>query len=441
MIVRVSAVRLVSRGAIGVVMAAVVVYQIYALYLQPVGHVSHPPVQPLVRVQAAGSSVVSQAMRLEANGLTGVTVFPVAGESDSAGDATFELYALPDDYPRVTGPVVLVARQTVPLDRVVRADHFDWRFDRQASSRGRVYRLDVSVAGAADRGLALWANAADRHAGGVLSVAGVQQWGDLAFSTTTDRPTAAVNAATNLSAYVGGGGAVVFGATLVILNGILLAVWWGVLGSVGRRGAHPAWLVAPKDLATSLLSLVIVVALVGAIRSTGVRVDAAEPGSVDLLAAFPEAEKRTTFGTLHEAFDLQDVTIAGVRRPSLLALPFSRVTWTVEVPPDAVLRAAVAFRPDTWTREGDGAMFRIGVSHGTRYEEVYRRYLAPYASAADRRWYNVEADLSSFAGARVSLIFNTEPGELGNAVADATVWGAPRLVPRASARVSTPRSP
>lgn len=158
-----------------------------------------------------------------------------------------------------------------------------------------------------------------------------------------------------------------------------------------------------------------------------------EAGAIDLIALFPDAEKRTTMASLEDAFGVQTVTIDGDRRRSLFAHPFSRVTWTVTVPEGAVLRTAAALRPDAWTSPTDGALFRVGVSDGEKYTELFKQVIQPREQAADRRWFAVEADLSPYAGKQVKVIFNTEPGPSGNAVGDACVWGEPRIVPGAAA--------
>lgn len=157
-----------------------------------------------------------------------------------------------------------------------------------------------------------------------------------------------------------------------------------------------------------------------------------EPGAIDLIELFADAEKRTTMGSLEDAFAIETVVINGDRRRSLFAHPFSRVTWTVSVPEGAVLRTAVALRPDTWTSPSDGAIFRIGVSDGPTYTNLVRHVVRPQDEPEDRRWFPIEVDLSAYAGREVKVIFNTEPGEIGNAVGDACVWGAPRIVPGAT---------
>jgi hypothetical protein len=159
------------------------------------------------------------------------------------------------------------------------------------------------------------------------------------------------------------------------------------------------------------------------------RQDAVEPGALDLIELFPDAEKRTTMASLEDAYRIETVTIDGDRKRSIFAHPFSRITWEVTVPPDGKLRTAVALRPDVWNVPGDGALFRIGVSEGPTYTDLFKARLRPADQPADRRWFPVEVDLAPYAGREVKLIFNTEPGESGNAVGDACVWGTPRIVP------------
>ncbi len=157
-----------------------------------------------------------------------------------------------------------------------------------------------------------------------------------------------------------------------------------------------------------------------------------EQGAIDLIELFPDAEKRTTMASLEDAFAIQTVVINGDRQRSLFAHPFSRVIWTVQVPEGAVLRTAAALRPDSWLLESDGAIFRIGVSDGPTYTNLVRQVVRPQDEPEDRRWFPIEVDLSAYAGRQVRVIFNTEPGESGNAVGDACVWGAPRIVPGAA---------
>jgi hypothetical protein len=182
-----------------------------------------------------------------------------------------------------------------------------------------------------------------------------------------------------------------------------------------------------------VVSAVVILAVVAAAWYWRSRQGAVEENAIDLIELFPDAEKRTTMPSLEEGFAIQTVVIDEDRKESIFAHPFSRIIWTLTVPPGAVLRTAAALRPDAWTGGGDGALFRIGISDGPTYTEYLKLRLQPIQQAGDRRWFPAEVDLTPYAGREVKVIFNTEPGESGNAVGDACVWGAPRIVPDAVA--------
>jgi len=177
------------------------------------------------------------------------------------------------------------------------------------------------------------------------------------------------------------------------------------------------------------LALVIVALVAGAF--VWIRLGQSPRTVIDLIASFPAAEKRTTVPADQGGFALDAVTIAGVRRLSILAKPSSRIIWTVTVPADATLETAFGLREDSWGQPGgDGAQFRIGVSDGSGYVQLVAQYVNPGADPSDRKWQTVSLDLSRYAGARVQVIFNTDPGipPGGNTAFDSAVWGEPRIV-------------
>jgi hypothetical protein len=149
---------------------------------------------------------------------------------------------------------------------------------------------------------------------------------------------------------------------------------------------------------------------------------------IDLVERFPEAEKRTTMSSLHEAFAVVEAQVDGDARRSIIALPFSRIIWTVDVPEHAVLETAAGIRQGEWTVPSDGAIFRVGVSAKGTYTEFFKQTINPYHKQEDRRWVPIRVDLGKYAGQRAEVIFNTEPGF--NAVGDAALWVAPRIVIR-----------
>ena len=174
-----------------------------------------------------------------------------------------------------------------------------------------------------------------------------------------------------------------------------------------------------------LLALVVAVGIVAAVLLL-VRRAPPESAVIDLVERFPEAEKRTAAGGLHEAFNIEDVTIRGETKRSIFALPPSRIVWKVDVPAGAVLETFFGMREDSWTVEGDGVTFRVGISDGQRFHDFVRRWLDPRHREEDRGWFPARVDLAPYAGRRVEVVFNTEPNF--NSVHDAAVWGTPRIV-------------
>jgi hypothetical protein len=157
----------------------------------------------------------------------------------------------------------------------------------------------------------------------------------------------------------------------------------------------------------------------------------AESTAVALLERYGEAEKRSNIA-VEQAFALVDVTIDGESRRSIFMHPTSRLTFkAITVPRDAWLRVWVALRPDVWERkEGDGVLFRIGVSDGRTYDELVRQHVDPQSNANDRRWVPLTVDLSAYGGLTVDLVFNTNsslPGRGDNPANDWAVWGAPEV--------------
>ena len=58
--------------------------------------------------------------------------------------------------------------------------------------------------------------------------------------------------------------------------------------------------------------------------------------------------------------------------------------------------------------EGDGVLFRIGISDGKgKYEEFLKQHVNPQRRPEDRRWIPVDLDLSAYANQKVEVIFNT----------------------------------
>ncbi|MFN8059582.1 MAG: hypothetical protein U0Q12_10490 [Vicinamibacterales bacterium] len=410
-----------------------------ALFATEAGNPQNPPAADRFALVVREDQVLSQLVRLDASGLNGVTLYPDRDATRAGGDAVVEIWKLPPRWPVPTNERdELVLRSARSAASLAESDAWELSLPPQIDSRGRMFRVDLRSANAGEgEGFAVIANAWGGQDPETLTLDGREVWGRLAFRTSATDATGAGNLILMLRRMTGrrdvrwllAGGV---GLLLLALAGFLVESFGGPAVTLAMAG--PVRRPAPIELGVrALVALAVVGAVIVIVRASA-REDRLEPDAIDLVARFPEADKRTTMPTLRSAFGVTDVTIDGVRRRSLVAHPFSRVTWSVDVPAACVLRAAAAYLPETWDNPGDGSTVRIGVSDGERYAELYRRYLMPFVRTEDRRWFDIEIDLSAYAGRRVDLIFNTEPGEAGNAVGDAPVWGRPRLVPNAVRR-------
>jgi hypothetical protein len=150
---------------------------------------------------------------------------------------------------------------------------------------------------------------------------------------------------------------------------------------------------------------------------------------IPLIPLLASSEKRPPGGT----FEVIQADINGEIKQAIYTVPASRIYFKVKVPEDAWLRLAVATKPESWTQEGDGVLFRVGVADGRTYEELFTQHVNPFANAGDRKWIQVWVDLSAYAGEQLDLIFNTNSSAAGKGDDrnnDHALWGAPELVVR-----------
>ena len=159
-----------------------------------------------------------------------------------------------------------------------------------------------------------------------------------------------------------------------------------------------------------------------------------DSGGIDLLAQLSTAQRRPAGGT----FDVVDMDLNGETHKAIYTIPESRITWKVTVPEDAWLRVLVGMKPESWTGEGDGVLFRVGVSDGKTYDPLFEQHVNPFRNAGDRKWVPVMVDLSQYAGEQIDIIFNTNKSteaslKAGNPVDDRhdfALWGAPEIITR-----------
>ncbi len=172
-----------------------------------------------------------------------------------------------------------------------------------------------------------------------------------------------------------------------------------------------------------VLAVVVIVVAVAAVWI--MRRREAGPPVTDLLTVLPTAEKRPA----GVEFPVNDVTINGETKKAIAVFSSTRIIFKVTLPNDAWLRTAIALDPKAWTAEGDGVLFRIGVSDGRTYDELFKQDVNPFRSSGDRRWIPVAIDLSAYGGRQVDLIFNTNASLPGASDTrnDFGLWGAPAI--------------
>lgn len=123
--------------------------------------------------------------------------------------------------------------------------------------------------------------------------------------------------------------------------------------------------------------------------------DAAPVRAVDLLFHFKDAERRPDGGR----FEIREHTLAGVSRASLIVPGGSRVTWKLFVPRQARLILHAGLPSDSPAT----AVVRLGISDGRRYETLREQLVSSEAG-----WTPVEADLSFYAGRKLSLFYRPD---------------------------------
>ena len=160
---------------------------------------------------------------------------------------------------------------------------------------------------------------------------------------------------------------------------------------------------------------------------------APQPIHIDLLSLLALAEKRPPT-TAHDAFVVADVKVYGRTIPAVIVPQPSRVIWTVRIPRRATLTAYAGLMPDGSGKYAGDAVFRVGVSGGRIYEQVYRRRMTPITVEADRTCVPITVDLSAWAGWQWSLFYR--PSETawgvvfsvdGTKSSDTPLWVAPSI--------------
>jgi hypothetical protein len=208
----------------------------------------------------------------------------------------------------------------------------------------------------------------------------------------------------------------------------------GTCGAVGRlrgpgfavrgSGLRYSCAVPAGRIGPSLFAIAVTAAIV-ALASSGCRRTGAST-LADLVTQFPSARKQPA----EAAFQISDVSIDGVTKPSLIAGQTTRLTYHVTLPKHATFTVSVAVDPEAWNSSGQGVLFLIGISDGQSYQTKRSIPIDPFAQPNDRRWHDVTVSLEEFAGLTVDIVLNTRAVGDGGAPGHVAVWGTPTVVVR-----------
>jgi hypothetical protein len=100
----------------------------------------------------------------------------------------------------------------------------------------------------------------------------------------------------------------------------------------------------------------------------------------------------------------------------------------ISISPSSKLSFGIALHPDSWTKDTDGATFKILVQDDGGIHEMFSRHINPHENIEDRKWQDYIVELNEFAGKSVSIYFVTNPGPNRNNAYDWAYWSKPLLL-------------
>jgi hypothetical protein len=412
-----------ARARFLLVFGALVFLQAWRLLCTPYGLASTwtRTSSDLVVVSADGRGVV-QDFVMGADGLDGIWVRPRPSSRPLTGQVVLTLGEVGRDG---AAPLLRQARDARAFDtsRPVRLDVPEIR-----DARGRRFRMGLMHVGhEGDAVLRLHARRGDALPGAGFTVDGVEQWGDLLFETSARRATLPYWKHEVLGAWPAWGQSWWFIVGVLVAGNVLLARACAVVAtraatSVTEVGAAPGTPPGAPRRAAMLAGLV-----VAAGGLAVVMMPTPTHRVIRLIDSLGHARIETSARGLHEGIDVQAVGILGRAYQAIVALPPSRLAWTVEVPKGALLLGDAAMRPDVWDKEGDGANLTVSVESAAARTEVARFTLAPYLYWHHRDRHPMRVSLDPWAGQTITLVFETDPERWGNAVNDVPLWVNPRI--------------
>jgi len=167
------------------VMALLIAYQGYALFIHEAGNVSNiaSASDRHLTGEVAGDAALVQGFVTHADGFDGVDVWAHASRGTPRGMVVFDIRepAGADGAP--------IARVSVSAAQVVAAQPFHVTIPRVDASAGHHYDLSITAPQATPGDGVRFEASAPAYPEGKLSLGGREEWGDLQFRTTAERTT------------------------------------------------------------------------------------------------------------------------------------------------------------------------------------------------------------------------------------------------------------
>lgn len=412
-----------ARAAFLLLYGALLAWQIDRWCFTPHGLASTWTVRARAVTVSAGSPAgVSQTFTMGADGLDGIWLRPVVASGSLRGELIVDLSAIHDDVP------IRIERVVTPAVDAVRTGRLHVPFRMVRASRGSVYQVDVRHVRAGDGpAIELRATRDNALTTGRLFVDGREQWGDLVFATSSRRATLPYwihEVLRPWPAWVSSWPSVVM--ALVVFNIVLAwacarAVGLGATGDESGSSRIGTGGLAVTPTAVAAVAVIAVIGTAVAGRPTS------RYRSLDLISALPDARIETTWPALHDGVSTASVLFAGRIHRAIVAMPTSSISWTIDVPRDAVLRLGAAMRADMWEEQSDGIQMIVAVDDAGSRTVAADLTLFPMGVLAHRALMPVEVPLHRWAGQRVTIVLRSTPERWGNAVNDVPVWTEPRI--------------
>lgn|GEM_PF-2394379 len=122
----------------------------------------------------------------------------------------------------------------------------------------------------------------------------------------------------------------------------------------------------------------------------------------------------------------QALNTNGLQKTAILAHPPQKFSVNLIVPKEALfLNFSIGLNQEIFSPEkGDGVGFHISIIEGEKEQELFFMYIDPKNNHCERKWFEEHISVKKWAGKKITLLFSTDPGPLGDESWDWAYWGS-----------------